>query len=38
MGRFSLELGYYDSDARPIRSWGEVADETLVLSLSTRFP
>jgi uncharacterized protein (TIGR02001 family) len=38
MGRFSLELGYYDSDARPIRSWGEVADETLVLSVSTRFP
>lgn len=33
-----LELGYYWTDSRPIRRWGEVADGRWVLSLSVRFP
>ncbi len=38
LGRFSLDLGYYESDGRSIPSWGEVADGTLVFSISARFP
>ena len=33
-----LGIGYYHTDSRPIRRWGEVADGRWVLSLSARFP
>jgi hypothetical protein len=38
MGRFSLDLGYYESDGLTIPIWGEVADGSLVFSVSARFP
>ena len=38
VGRFSLDLGYYESDGLTIPIWGEVADGSLVFSVSARFP
>lgn len=37
-GRFSIEAGYYYSDADPIPRWGEVVEGRWVATLSTGFP
>lgn len=37
-GPLSVTLGYYDSDATPIRPWGDVVDRAWILGLTARFP
>lgn len=37
VGRFRLELGYFDTDDRGERIWGDLAGSRLVASLSVRF-